>query len=111
MPDWQLDIKPLDAPGLGVAAQSTGGAFAVDAVVSQAYANEVNVGQSHFPVMASCRETLGGEHLGADSKASGAVGVVYVLVWHGGLSEVLGQRDAFMGGAWIESEFCGVWKG
>lgn len=110
MPDWQLDIKPLDAPGLGVAAQSTGRAFAVDAAVSQAYANEVTAAQSHFPVMAPCRETLGGEHLGADSKAVGAVGVVYVIVWHRGLSEVLGQRDAFMGGPWIEGEYCAIFQ-
>lgn len=80
VPHRQLDVEPLDTPGLGVAAQPTGGPFAVDAVVSQAYADEVAAAQSHLPVVASRGEALGGEHLGADGEALGAVGVVYVLV-------------------------------
>lgn len=80
VPSRQLDVKPLDTPGLAVAAQSTGGTFAVDAAVSQAYAYEVVAAQSHLPVVAASSETLGGEHLGADGEAFRAVRVVYVLV-------------------------------
>lgn len=80
MPSGEFDIKPLNTPGLGVAAQSAGGTFAVDAVVSQADANEVVAAQSDFPVVSPSRETLGGEHLGADRKALRAVRVVCVLI-------------------------------
>lgn len=109
IPSWQLDVKPLDTPGLGVAAQSTGGTFAVNAAVSQAYADEVVAAQSDFPVVAPSRETLGGEHLGADGEAFRAVGVVYVLIWHGGFSVALAQCDAFVGRPWIQSEYRAVW--
>ena len=80
VPSRQLDVKPLDAPGLGIAAQSTGGTFAVDAAVSQAYADEVVAAQSDFPVVAASRETLGGEHLGADFEAFRAVRVGCVFI-------------------------------
>lgn len=69
VPSRQLDVKPLHTPGLAVTAQSTGGAFAVNAAVSQAYANEVVAAHSDFPVVAPARETLGAEHLGANSEA------------------------------------------
>lgn len=109
MPSWQLDIKPLDTPGLSVAAQSARGTFAVNAAVSQTDANEVVAAQSDFPVVAPSAETLGGEHLGADSEAFRAVGVISVLIWHRGLSEALTQYDAFVGCPWIQSEYGAIW--
>lgn len=105
MPSWQLDIKPLNTPGLGVAAQSAGWTFAINAAVSQADTNEVVAAQSDFPVMAPSGETLGGKNLGADSEAFRTVRVVCVLIWHRGLSETLGQCDAFVGCLWIQSEY------
>lgn len=80
VPSGQLDVEPLDTPGLVVAAQSTGGTFAVNASVSQAYANEVVAAQSHFPVVAALRETLTSEHLGADREAFREVGIVCVFI-------------------------------
>lgn len=80
IPSRQLDVKPLNTPGLGVSAQPTGGTFAVNATVSQAYANEIVAAESNFPVVAPSGETLGGEHLRADSKAFRGIWVVYVLI-------------------------------
>lgn len=80
IPSRQLDVKPLNTPGLGVAAQPTGGTFAVNATVSQAYANEIVAAEPNFPVVAPSGETLGGEHLRADSEAFRGIWVVYVLI-------------------------------
>lgn len=109
VPSRQLDIKPLDTPGLGVAAQSAGRTFAVNAAVSQTDADEIVAAQSDFPVVAPPGETLRGEHLGADSKAFGAVRVASVLIRHRGLSEALTQYDAFVGRLWIQSEYGAIW--
>lgn len=80
VPGRQLHVEPLHAPGSVVAAQPAGGAFAVDAAVGQAHADEVVAAQPDLPVVAPCGETLGGEDLGADGEALGAVHVVRVLV-------------------------------
>lgn len=80
IPSGQLDVKPLNAPGLCIAAQPTSGTFAVNATVSQAYANEIVAAESNFPVVAPSGETLGGEHLRADSEAFRGIWVVYVLI-------------------------------
>lgn len=103
VPSGQLDVEPLNAPGLGVAAQATGGTFAVNAAVSQADADEVVAAQLDLPVVASSGETLGGQHLGADGEALGGVGVVCGFVRHRGLCEALAQHDAFVGRLRIQS--------
>lgn len=110
VPGRQLDVEPLDAPGLVVAAQSAGGAFAVDGAVGQADADEVVAAQPDLPVVPSAREALSGENLGADGESLGAVGVVCVVVGHGGLSEAVAQRDAFVGRPRIQSEHGAIFQ-
>lgn len=104
VPSRQLDVEPLHTPGLDVAAQTTGGTLAVDAAVRQAYADEVVAAQPDLPVVAPAREALGGEHLGADGEPLRAVGVVDVILCHGGLFELLTQCDSLVGRPWIETE-------
>lgn len=110
VPGGQLHVEPLHAPRLVVAAQPAVGAFAVDAAVGQADADEVVAAQADLPVVAPCGETLGGEDLGADGEALGAVGVAHGLVGDGRLGGVLAERDAFMGRPWIEGERSAVWR-
>ena len=110
MPSGQLDVKPFDTPGLGVAAQATGGTFTVNATVSQANADKVVAAQSDFPVVAPARETLGGEYLGADDETLRVVGVVCLFLCHSGLSKLLSQRDASVGSPAVQRESWSIWK-
>ena len=111
VPGGQLQREPLHAPGLVVAAQAAGGAFAIHAVVSQPYAHIVVAAYLHFPVVASPGETLRGQHLGADGEAGGAVGVVGWLLRHRGLRQVVAQLHPSVSRLWIQGEHCGVCSG
>lgn len=109
MPSWQLDVKPLHTPWLGIAAQTTGGTFAVHVAVSYADANKVAAAQLHFPVKAPSAESLWAEHLRAYWEAFRGVRVVQVLVGHGSFSVGLAEHDAFVGRPWIQGDVCEVW--
>lgn len=64
VPRRKLDVKPLDAPGLGVTAQATGRTFPIDGRVRQTQAAEVIAAHFDLPVMSAPRKALTAEHLG-----------------------------------------------
>lgn len=63
VPCWKLDVKPLDAPRLGITTQAAGGTLPIDGGICQTQAAEVITAHFHLPVMPAIRETLIAEHL------------------------------------------------
>lgn len=63
VPRRKLDVKPLDAPGLSVTAQTAGRTFPIDGAVRQTQTAEVIAAHFNLPVMTTTRKALITEHL------------------------------------------------